>query len=129
MKPAKTQEQLARFLEQYVEHWPSPHPLGFVLSAAMADRYTASDLADDLAKAAGFREIEFGTWLSSPVGEVVELAVASIVPALLPPDVALLVQAVKLAAQAERNRRTGELAKGILAGAVAAAVVVAASKG
>jgi hypothetical protein len=112
LKTMGTKEQLVEYLRAYVQRWPRAEPVLFGLRVppSMADQHTAEEIAEQLVSDVAFRAIRFGTWLSTPQGQIVAAAVEALAPPLVARDIELLTAALNLAVKSERERRTKDLA-------------------
>ena len=68
---------------------------------------TAQQLANDLFTDAEFRGLQLGGFLTTPTGEFLEEAVATVVPRALSPEFDLIVSALKLASDLQRGHKLG----------------------
>jgi hypothetical protein len=109
-----TREQIAQFLDSYISDWPrSPYwpgawyPGAAWIQPPVASRTTSAELARDLLANAEFRALQLGTWLNKPDAELITAAVGAIAPPPYREDIELLVDALKLAAQAQRGEGIG----------------------
>jgi hypothetical protein len=104
-----SQEAITEFLDSYTAHWPRVPAWPYHYSPphwqqpAMAYQVTPEALADDLISNAQFRALQLGTWLNRPDAELITAAVQAITPPPYSQDIELLVEALKLAAQAQRR--------------------------
>lgn len=112
-------EDIAEFLEVFIEDWPRAPEFQFQFRPppAMAHRFSASDVASQLLETAGFRALHLGSWLSTPNGELIAAGVELLSPPPYDVDIELLVEALKIAAT---KQRTAELDKALGIGVVAA---------
>jgi hypothetical protein len=86
------------------------------------------DLGAELVQITEFRALQLGTWLGSTDGQVIEQAVAVVVPPLFRPQFELVVNGLKFAADLQRQhgeRVAGGVALGVLG--VSAILALAAS--
>ena len=105
-----TQQQLTDFLSQTsitglggtnpgYRSWRAPSTFYF-----MQPRPTPEEIAEELLTNLTFRALRLGTWLGTPDGEMLVTAVELADPAFYTPDVALLVDGLKLAASIQRAK-------------------------
>ncbi len=124
-----SREDIAEFLEGFIEDWPRAQVFQFQFRPppAMASRVSAGDVASQLLESAGFRALHLGSWLNTPDGELIAAAVEMLTPAPYDGDAKLLVEAVTIAAA---KQRAAELDKAVGLGVVAAigAVLFAGSR-
>lgn len=103
------QEQITDFVNRYFTNLPRCHkPLPFgtgYYSEWNQDRPKAIDLAQDLLACAEFRELQLGIWFGTIDGEIITQAVEMVVPMFYADDVALIVEALKLAATQQQDGR------------------------
>src|SRR5438105_2633519 len=59
---------------------------------------SAVELAEELVDSAEFRSLQLGTWLGTTEGQVIEQAVATVIPPMFRPQYALVVAGLKLGA-------------------------------
>jgi hypothetical protein len=119
-----SQEVITEFIDNYTANWPRvpawPHYYNppHWQQPAMAYQITPETLAEDLIANAQFRALQLGTWLNRPDVELITAAVQAITPPPYSRDIDLLVEALKLAAQAQRRdgRRHALLTTGTAAG-------------
>ena len=108
--------ELATFLGEFIDGWPrQPEPFGGLYPLRrppVAQQFTPEQTAEQLLASAAFRALRLGTWLSTPKGEFITAAVEALTPPLHQMDINLLIDAVKLAAQAQQ-REAREKAVGI----------------
>lgn len=101
------QEQITDFINRYVTGLPRCYgPLRF--SPAWYGRWnqgrpTAEDVAKEFLGCAEFRALQLGTWLGTTDGEIITQAVEMVVPMFYAEDVALIVEALKLAAATQQQ--------------------------
>ena len=108
------QEQITRFLDSYIADWPrSPywpeqwyHGAGWI-QPSFANRITTAELVQDLLANAEFRALQLGTWLNRPDAELITAAVEAVTPPPYREDIALITEALKLAARAQRREGIG----------------------
>jgi hypothetical protein len=107
MAPEKA---ITEFLYKYIAHWPRvQHWPGYQYYGsyrnhdAMAYKTTPQDLAEDLIDNFEFRSLQLGTWLNKPDAQLITAAVEAITPPPYNEDIELLVEGLKLAAQAQRQ--------------------------
>jgi len=120
------QDQIAGVLDRYVTGFPRCHSpyrqsLGRYGLAA-GPRPSAEELARQLLAIAEFRAVQLGTWLGTTDGQVISEAVEMVLPMFYTEDVALLVEALKLAAamQQRGGRQKVLVSSGIAFAAVGA---------
>lgn len=105
------QDQITEFLENYISDWPRD-PYGWRASyyragwsaVPVSRSLTRELLARDLLASAEFRALQLGTWLNKPDGQVIIAAVEAITPPPYREDIELLVEALTLAATAQRGQ-------------------------
>ena len=117
------QEQITDFLNRYVTNWPrswGPFRERFYPFGGWRQRPNAEAVAKEFLGIAEFRELQLGTWLGTTNGEILTAAVEAVVPMFYAEDVELLVDALKIAAEAQQQQ--GQ--KKALATAVGAMVVI-----
>jgi hypothetical protein len=85
------------------------------------------DLAQELLDTAGFRALQLGSWLGTTEGQVIEQAVAVVIPPMFRPQYALVVNGLMRAAELQQrgDRRAGAVAVSVL---LLGAVLVAATR-
>lgn len=93
-----------RVLESHLRSWVCAHP--------QWRHSTASDVAQALASDVDFQELRLAAWLRSPEGVLIEHVVRRILPPHDRVAIALLTEAVQLAAQ-QRTRRARLLTAGV----------------
>jgi hypothetical protein len=109
LSDAASREQLTAVLGDFIDGWPRQPPTasGDMLyplrRPAVAQQFTPEQIAEQLLASAAFRALRLGTWLSTPQGEFIAAAVQALAPAPYPMDISLLIDAVKLAAQAQQR--------------------------
>jgi hypothetical protein len=102
------QEAITEFLDGYTAHWPRVAAWPYYNPAywqqpLMAHQTTPEAIAEELIANAQFRALQLGTWLNRPDVELITAAVQAITPPPYGQDIELLVEALKLAAQAQRR--------------------------
>jgi hypothetical protein len=121
----QTQEQLADFIRSRISVGRIQPGADYSYSARYPVPYNAAALptfeqiAGELVRNSEFRALQLGTFLNTPTGEFVEEAVALAVPPAFAPEFALLVGALKLAA----NLQQGEARGNVILTAIGAVVV------
>jgi hypothetical protein len=101
--------RLTAFLGAFIDGWPrepsTPFAGGFypLRRPAVAEQFTPEQIAEQLLASAAFRALRLGTWLSTPKGEFITVAVEALAPPPYQIDISLLIDAVKLAAQAQQR--------------------------
>lgn len=109
LSDAASREQLTVFLGDFIDGWPRQPPAAFgdklypLRRPAVAQQFTPEQIAEQLLASAAFRVLRLGTWLSTPQGEFIAAAVQALAPAPYPMDISLLIDAVKLASQAQQR--------------------------
>ena len=97
------QEQITDFVNRHFTDLPRCNgPLRFNLGWNH-DRPTAEDVAKELLGCAEFRALQLGTWLGTTDGQIITQAVEMVVPMFYAEDVALIVEALELAAATQRQ--------------------------
>lgn len=101
------QEQITDFINRYVTGLPRCYgPLRLSLAGYgrwNQGRPTATDVAKEFLGCAAFRALQLGTWLGTTDGEIITQAVEMVVPMFYAEDVALIVEALKLAAATQQQ--------------------------
>lgn len=102
-------DRLTAFLSEFIDGWPRQPSTAFgdtlypLRRPAVAQQFTPEQIAEQLLASAAFRALRLGTWLSTPKGEVITAAVEALAPPPYQMDIGLLIDAVKLAAQAQQR--------------------------
>src|SRR4051812_42189091 len=97
----------------FLQGWLSTHP-DFALGHGTASWWeyrtpyqrplpSQEDLGAELVQLAEFRALQLGTWLGSTDGQVIEQAVATVVPPWFRPQYDLVVGGLKFAAELQRQ--------------------------
>jgi hypothetical protein len=105
----RTALKLNAFLQRWLlEHtvWAHSQPGWYYTPRA------ASDIANELLQDAEFNEIKLGSWLQSPDGVLIQTVVGQVLPQPYSIEFSVLVEAISLAAQAQRDNDRG-LAAGL----------------
>lgn len=100
------QEQITEFLNRYVIGLPRCYgPLRYSSAGHLWDqpRPSAEVVAKEFLALVDFRALQLGTWLGTADGEIVTHAVELAVPMFYAEDVALLIEALKLAAATQQQ--------------------------
>ena len=101
------QEQITDFINRYVTGLPRCYgPLRFSLARFgrwNQGRPMATDVAKEFLGCAEFRTLQLGSWLGTTDGEIITQAVEMVVPMFCAEDVALIVEALKLAAVTQQR--------------------------
>ena len=105
------QEQIAAFVDEHISFPRRPYSIlggweeGTWYDALVSPqpRPTPEELAHGLLANAEFRGLQLGTWLNTPDGQVIAEAVELVAPPFYRQDIELLVQALQLAAQLQRQ--------------------------
>ena len=101
------QEQITDFINRYVTGLPRCYgPLRFSLTRYgrwNQGRPMSKDVAKEFLDCAEFRALQLGTWLGTTDGEVMTRAVEMVVPMFYAEDVALIVEALTLAAAIQQQ--------------------------
>jgi hypothetical protein len=113
------QQQITAYLDKFTGQWPR-HGRAWYGQRTMASVYTAGQIADALLADAEFRALRLGTWLNTPSGELLTAAVTALTPPPFQQDIALLVEALHLAAQRQQAEARQKIAVGVLGGAALA---------
>jgi hypothetical protein len=121
------QEQIADFLNKWIafprvasryagwdglQPWPSYY-----------GRPTAEQVAGELLGIVEFQALELGSWLGTTDGRVITEAVEMVMPPFFRADVALLVEALKLAASLQQQKGQ-QVAGAVALGALAVGLIV-----
>jgi hypothetical protein len=123
-------DRLAAYLARFTDDWPRQgYPLYFVQSPAMASTYTAQQIADRLFADAEFKALRLGTFLNTPDGRLLVAAVEALAPPPYQEDIALLVEALQLAAKMQHEAARETFLKGVFAVGLGALVVAAVANG
>jgi hypothetical protein len=113
---AAAREALTAFLVEFTDGWPrQPARFGEVVPLrrpAVAQQFTPEQIAEHLLASTEFRALRLGTWLKTPKAEFIVAAVEALSPPPYQVDIDLLIDAIKLAAQAQQ-REAREKAVGI----------------
>lgn len=130
---AAARHELTTFLSEFIDGWPrQPASVGGLYPMRrppVAQQFTPEQIAEHLLASAAFRALRLGTWLSTPKGEFITAAVEALTPPLYQMDINLLIDAVKLAAQAQQ-REAREKAVGIgLVVAIGGALIAGSRQG
>ena len=120
-------DRLVEFLGRFTADWPREGPPAFLQHVPPISQVrSAEHLAEELFADAGFRALKLGTFLKTPDGQLLAAAVGALAPPPYRQDIALLVQALRLAAGMQQEQARDMLIKGLVVavgvGAVAAAV-------
>ena len=94
-------EQIADFLNRYATDLPrcyGPPRQSLRNYLGNRQRPLATNLAKEFLAITDFRTLQLGTWLGTTDGEIITGAVELVVPMFYAEDVALIVEALKLAA-------------------------------
>ena len=128
-------DQLTAFLNEFIDGWPRQPSTAFggelypLRRPAVAQQFTPEQIAEQLLASAAFRALRLGTWLSTPKGEFITAAVEALAPPPYAIDISLLIDAVKLAAQAQQ-REARQKAVGIgLVVAIGGAIIAGSRQG
>lgn len=101
------QEQISDFVNRYFTGLPRCYgPPRFSLAQQRGwnqCRPLAKDVAKEFLGCAEFRALQLGTWLGTTDGEIITQAVEMVVPMFYAEDVALIVEALKLAAATQQQ--------------------------
>jgi len=117
------QSRLTEFLMGFTRDWPRQGPHDFYIHPAMASSYSPEDIAQALLADVKFKALKLGTVLNTPDGKLLAAAIEAITPAPYRHDVALLVEALKLAAKGQQEEARAALIRGaVIAVGVSAAV-------
>jgi hypothetical protein len=128
-RPVPTQDQLADFIRSRISVGRVQPGADYSYSAWYPVPYhgasvpTLELVAAELVRNAEFRALKLGTFLNTPTGDFVEEAVALAVPRAFAPEFALLVDALKLAAELQQGEARGNVILTAI-GAVVIGVVV-----
>jgi hypothetical protein len=102
-----TREQITDFVNRYFTGLPRCYgPLGFRpagYGGLNQGRRAAKDIAQELLGCAEFRALQLGTWLGTTNGEIITQAVEAVMPPFYAEDVALIVEALNLAAAMQQR--------------------------
>jgi hypothetical protein len=100
-------QQISDFLSRYVTGFPRCHgPFRVSLGPDGMwgqPRPSAEDLANNFLRIAEFRALQLGTWLGTTDGGLIMQAVELVVPMYYVEDVALITEALKLAARTQQQ--------------------------
>ena len=126
------QEQITEFINRYVTSLPRCYgPPRFSLAWCGGwnqGRPMAKDIAKEFLGCAEFRALRLGTWLGTTDGEIITQAVEMVVPMFYAEDVALIVEALKLAAAAQQEKGRQKVLAGAAVTFVAIGIGYAASR-
>jgi hypothetical protein len=125
--PQTQTDRLVNYLTRFTAQWPRqgfPPYLGY--SPSMASAYSAQQIAEALFADAEFRALKLGTFLNTPDGQLLAAAVEALTPPPYRDDIALLVEALQLAAKMQHDAARETFVKGVVValgvGAIAAAL-------
>jgi hypothetical protein len=117
-------DRLVNYLTRYTADWPRQGFLPYFHSPSMASAYSSQQIADALLADAEFRALKLGTFLNTPDGQLLAAAVKALSPPPYREDIALLVEALQLAAKMQHEAARETFVKGVVValgvGAVAA---------
>jgi hypothetical protein len=119
-------DRLVSYLERFTAGWPRQGR--YALQPAMASVHTAEQVAEILLGDAEFRALRLGALLGTADGRLIVAAVEALTPPPYREDVALLAEALQLAAKRQQNAAIETLLRGV-AVAVGVGVVAAAFAG
>ena len=130
---AAARHELTTLLGDFIDGWPrQPASVGGLYPMRrppVAQQFTPEQIAEQLLASATFRALRLGTWLSTPKGEFVTTAVEALTPSLYQMDINLLIDAVKLAAQAQQREAREKAASIGLVVAIGGALIAGSRQG
>jgi len=108
LSDAAARQELTTFLSEFIDGWPRQAAGSFgglypLRRPPVAQQFTPEQIAEQLLASVTFRALRLGTWLSTPKGEFIVAAVEALAPPLYQMDISLLIDAIKLAAQAQQR--------------------------
>lgn len=126
------QDQIANFLNQHVTTFPRCYgPRRYSLGRDMWNRQRplAPSIAKEFLGITEFRTLQLGTWLGTTDGEIITQAVEIVVPMFYAEDVALIVEALKLASAMQLQEGRQKAVAGAAATLFVLGIGYAASRG
>jgi hypothetical protein len=116
-------DRLTGYLTRYTADWPRHGFDRYYSAQPVSAMHTAQQIAEELFADAEFKALKLGTFLNTPDGQLLASAVEAITPMPYRQDVALLIDALQLAAKMQQDAAREALVKGAMVAIGAAAVV------
>lgn len=110
-----TQDQLADFIRSRISVGrvqpgaEYPYAAWYAMPCHTPPLPAVGQVAAELVRDTEFRALQLGTFLNTPTGEFIEQAVALAVPRAFTPEFALLVDALRLAAELQQGETRGNV--------------------
>lgn len=131
-----TTQALAEYLARFTQAWPrqpQPQPWEYGYPGypptTIASQHAASEVAGWLLADAEFKALKLGNWLGTPDGKFIAAAVEALAPAPYGDDIALLAEALQLAARQQHEEAGAKILAVAALGAIAALAISAAASG
>jgi hypothetical protein len=121
--PETQRDRLVSYLGRFAADWPRQERFGWHPTVASSN--TPQQIAEMLLADAEFRALRLGTFLGTPDGRLIAAAVEALTPPPYREDVALLIDALQLAAKTQQKEAIQTLLKGTAVGVGVAALVAA----
>ncbi len=111
--PQTQMDRLVAYLAKFIYQWPRrTSPFDFVLPATVSSVFSPQQIAEQLLADAEFKAIKLGTILNTPDGQLLAGAVGALTPPPYDEDIALLVEALQIAAKLQQDAARDVLLKG-----------------